>query len=59
MENKLPKISLLTSFQKYFFSIEKADRKSKGKWKFYLIVKNLTFLMPNLFLSDRWRHPRE
>jgi len=23
------------------------------------IVKNLTFLMPNLFLSDRWRHPRE
>ena len=24
-----------------------------------LIVTNFIFLMPNLFWSDRWRHPRE
>ena len=26
---------------------------------YYVIVTNFIFLMPNLFWSDRWRHPRE
>ena len=38
----------------------RSEKSMKHKNNFIiLIVKNLTFLMPNLFLSDRWRHPRE